>query len=166
MDDLLTERLALHPLTVDEAERLAAGGPADAGRWAPGYPSAGDVAGARRFLDVCAGAGDPRPFGAYEIRRRQDGRAIGGVGFHDAPDEDGSVTIGYGLIESVRGQGYASEALRGLLRFARESGVARVLGDADQDNAASHRVMASAGMELYAEDERLRYYRTVWTGSA
>jgi hypothetical protein len=46
------------------------------------------------LLTLCAATGDPQPFGAYEIRRRQDGHAIGAVGFHRPPDENGIVTIG------------------------------------------------------------------------
>lgn len=164
MDDLVTARLILHPLSVTEAEQVVAGEPGGGVRWAPGYPADGDVTGARNFLSVCASTGNPQPFGAYEIRRREDGQAIGGLGFHGAPDEHGSVTIGYGLISSVRGKGYASEALRGLLLFAREHGITCVVGDADHDNAASQRVMASVGMELVAEDGRLKHYKIAWAG--
>jgi RimJ/RimL family protein N-acetyltransferase len=159
MEDLVTERLVLHPFTVAEAERLVAAGPAPAG----GYPTGMDVAGARRYLEVCASDGDPRPFGAYEIRVRADGRAIGGAGFHAAPDGGGAVTIGYGLVEAARGHGYAAEALRELLRFARAGGAARVRGDTDRGNVASQRVMAAAGMRLVAEDDALKYYELAWT---
>ncbi|MFD5746261.1 GNAT family N-acetyltransferase [Streptomyces sp. NPDC059255] len=162
MDDLVTERLVLHPLSVLEAERVAAGEPAAGDLWAPGYPADGDMAGARRFLTTCSITGDPGPFGTYEIRRRTDGHAIGGLDFHSVPDEDLAVTIGYGLIPSVHGQGYASEALRGLLRYARARGVSRVQGDTDQDNIASQRVMTAVGMRLVAEDEALKYYRIVF----
>ncbi|MFE0630784.1 GNAT family N-acetyltransferase [Streptomyces sp. NPDC058864] len=162
MDDLATARLVLHPMTADEAERVLAGEPGDAARWAPGYPTDGDVFAARRFLGTCAATGDPRPFGNYEIRRREDGRAIGGIGFHGRPDEHGDVTIGYGLVPSARGSGYASEALRGLLLFARAHGVTRVKGDADLDNTASQHVMTAAGMRPAGEDERLRYFVTTW----
>jgi RimJ/RimL family protein N-acetyltransferase len=162
MDDLVTERLVLHLLTVDEAERVAAGAPGNADRWAAGYPSAADVMGARKFAKAFADTGDPGAFGAYEIRRREDGQAIGGIGFHGPPDEAGSVTIGYSLIPSARGRGYAAEALRGLVRFARKQGVRRVKGDADLDNVASHRVMVAAGMRLVAEDERLKYFEADW----
>lgn len=165
MDDLVTERLVLHPLTVAEAERVAAGEPEPPDGWAPGYPADGDMVGARRYLTTCAITGDPRPFGAYEIRRRADGLAIGGVGFHGAPDDDLSVSIGYGLIPSAQGEGYASEALRALLRFARDRGVARVNGDADRDNIPSQRVMNAAGMRLVSEDEELRYYRVTFSSS-
>lgn len=90
---------------------------------------------------------------------------IGGVGFHGRPDSDGRVTIGYGLIPSVRGRGYASEALRALLAFARSQGVASVKGDADLDNTRSHHVMAAAGMRLVGEDDRLKHFRIDWTGT-
>jgi RimJ/RimL family protein N-acetyltransferase len=167
MKDLVTARLVLHPMTVWEAEDMLAGGLESGGRWAPGYPTEGDVSAARRFLGTWADAGDPWPFGNYEIRRREDGQTIGGIGFHGPADENGSVTIGYGLIPSVRGKGYAAEALRGLLEFARARGVARVKGDADHDNIASQRVMMAAGMQPAGEDEHVRYFEIAWTdGSA
>lgn len=99
----MTARLVLHPLNVSEAERVVAGEQSDHALWAPGY----DVAGAKHFLKTCAKTGGPQPFGAYEIRRRHDGYAIGGLGFLWPPDENGSVTIGYGLIPSVRGMSVA-----------------------------------------------------------
>jgi RimJ/RimL family protein N-acetyltransferase len=150
-------------MSPSEAERVVAGEPDSSARWAPGYPTEGDVAGARRFLNVCASTGAPQPFGAFEIRRREDESAIGGLGFHGPPDHNGSVTIGYGLIPSVQGKGYASEALRTLLAFARARGITSVQGDTDHDNIASQHVMTAVGMQLVAEDERLKYYEITWT---
>ncbi len=152
-------------MTVSEAEQVVAGEPQSGARWAPGYPADGDVSAARRFLGTCANTGDPQPFGNYEIRRREDGQAIGGVGFHGPADEQGSVTIGYGLIPSARGRGYASEALRRLLLVARARGVTCVKGDADHDNAASQHVMLAAGMRPAGEDERVRYFEIAWSGA-
>ncbi|MCT2592489.1 GNAT family N-acetyltransferase [Streptomyces sp. N2-109] len=162
MDDLLTTRLLLHPLTVAEAERVASGEPGPDDRWAPGYPAEGDVEGVRDFLNACAATGNPQPFGDYEIRRREDGRAIGGLGFNGPPDEAGRMTIGYALIPSVRGNGYATEALRGLLEFARARGIVCVKGDADHGNIASQKVMLAAGMRQVAEDERVKFYEVTW----
>ncbi|MFJ8862377.1 GNAT family N-acetyltransferase [Streptomyces sp. NPDC102451] len=169
LDTLMTARLALHPLTAVEAALVETGdtrNPPDGARWAPGYPDDGDRAGARRFLATCASAGSTQPFGPYEIRRRADGMAIGGAAFHGRPDAAGQVTVGYGLISSARGRGYASEALRALLAFARSQGVLSVKGDADLDNVGSHRVMASAGMRLVAVDDRLKHYRIDWRGTS
>jgi RimJ/RimL family protein N-acetyltransferase len=166
MGDLVTARLVLHPMSVIEAERVVAAEPNDGARWAPGYPPEGDVAAAREFLSICANTGDPQPFGAYQILRREDGHAIGGLGFRGAADENGSVTIGYGLIPSARGKGYASEALRGLLLFARAHGIACVEGDTTHDNTSSQHVMTAVGMRLVAEDERLKHYKITWTDAA
>ncbi len=166
MGDLVTERLVLHPITVGEAERLVAGEPDDGARWAPGYPTDVDLSAAGRFLARCATGGDPRPLGAYEIRRREDGQAVGGLDFHGPADEDGRVTIGYGLVPSARGKGYASEALRALLALARACGIRSVEGDADHDNTASQNVMTAVGMRLIAEDERVKYYRIAWPDTA
>jgi RimJ/RimL family protein N-acetyltransferase len=165
MGELVTARLVLHPMTAGEAEAVVAGDSHGGDHWAPGYPTAGDVIAAKRFLGACATTGDPQPFGNYEIRRREDGQAVGGLGFHGPADEHGTVTIGYGLIPSVRGKGYASEALRELLLFARAHGVTCVKGDADVDNTASHHVMTAAGMRPTGHDERVRYFEITWTGT-
>ncbi|KOU00662.1 acetyltransferase [Streptomyces sp. NRRL F-5755] len=166
MSDLQTARLVLHPLTVAEAERVAARTPAGGDRWAPGYPTDGDVESATDFLRRCAATGNPQPFGDYEIRRRADGLVIGSLGYNRPPAADGSVTVGYGLVPAARGHGYATEALCELLRLARERGVTCVKGDADHDNVASQRVMAAAGMRPAGEDERVKYFEITWPAPA
>ncbi|MFR9675516.1 GNAT family N-acetyltransferase [Streptomyces sp. TR02-1] len=154
----MTPRLVLHPLTPAEAERVAARTPEPGDRWAPGYPREDDVDGARLFLAACAVSGEPWPFGTYEIRRREDGRAIGTAGFHGPPDAGGEVAVGYGLVPQARRRGYAAEALRALLDVARRQGVQCVTGDTEADNTASRRTMSAAGMQLVREDARLAHY--------
>jgi RimJ/RimL family protein N-acetyltransferase len=156
--DVATPRLLLHPLSADEAERVVAGEPGPEDRWAPGYPDAYDVKGVSAYLATCSISGDPTPFGTYEIRRRSDGYAIGGLGFHGPPDGNDDVTVGYSVIASEHGNGYATEALRGLLAHVRALGVRGVRGDTGLGNVASQRVMTAAGMRPVGEDERLRYY--------
>lgn len=63
----------------------------------------------------------------------------------------------------MQGEGYASEALRALLLFARARGVTCVEGDTTNDNVASQHVMTAVGMRLVAEDGRLKYYKIAWT---
>jgi ribosomal-protein-alanine N-acetyltransferase len=43
---------------------------------------------------------------------------IGIGGYYGAPDENGMVEIGYGIAPEYRGQGYATEAARGLIERA------------------------------------------------
>ncbi|MCX5339048.1 GNAT family N-acetyltransferase [Streptomyces atratus] len=166
MTDLETPRLFLRLMSASDALQVMAGKPGNGARWALGYPSPGEMAAAERFLDTCATTGDPSPFGSYEIRRRDNGEVIGGLGFHGAPDENGHVTIGYGLVPSAQGMGYASEALRVLLLFARDQGVSSVHGDTDLDNLASQHVMTAVGMHLVKEDALLKYYRIDWEQQA
>lgn len=158
----MTARLLLRPMTVDSATRVVRRTPAADDRWAPDYPTDGDVESATDFLGHCAGTGDPQPFGDYEVVRREDGLVIGSLGFNRPPDEHGTVTVGYGLVAEARGHGYATEGLRALLDLARRHGITRVRGDADHDNVASQRVMTAAGMRFTGEDARVKYYETAW----
>ncbi len=161
-NDLRTDRLVLHPLSVADSERLVAGGPYHR---TPDYPREGDISAARRFLRVCAEKGDPSPYANFEIRLRESGLPVGGIGFHDAEDESGAVTVGYGLIPQAWGKGYATEALREVVRFARACGATRVKGDADHANVASQRVMRAAGMLPVGEDAEVRYFEVAWDGA-
>ncbi|WP_229860474.1 GNAT family N-acetyltransferase [Streptomyces litmocidini] len=156
IEPVATARLVLHPLSEAEAARIVARQAGAGDRWGEEYPGDGDVRAATGFLRGLAEQGDPGVFRPYEIRL--DGVVVGGIGFHGPPDEIGVATVGYGLTPAVRGNGYASEALRALLEVARVAGVAGVKGDADLDNPASHRVMEAAGMRCVAEDDRLRHF--------
>ncbi|MFB7515886.1 GNAT family N-acetyltransferase [Streptomyces sp. NPDC056144] len=156
IESVATERLLLHPVTVEAAERVVAQEPGEGDRWAEGYPRDGDVRALTGFLAKVAGHGDPGVFRHYEIRL--DGVVVGGIGFHGPPDETGVATVGYGLAPGARGKGYASEALRALIELARRAGASGVKGDADLTNPDSHRVMEAAGMPCVGEDETLRYF--------
>ncbi|MEW2220121.1 GNAT family N-acetyltransferase [Streptomyces sp. NPDC006990] len=162
--DLHTERLVLHPMTRQEAGRVVRRRPGPGDRWGPEYPDAMDVRGARVLLAACGADGDRRPVGNYEIRRREDGCAIGGIGLNRVSGAADAVTVGYGLNVSARGKGYATEALRALLAYAWSQGVTRVEADADLDNAASQHVMAAAGMWPVGQDHRVRYFAATAPG--
>ena len=162
MKELVTTRLWLRPIGVAEARSVAAGVPGAGSAWAPGYPALSDIVAAGGYLEHRDAAGDPRPFGHYQLVRRADGLTIGGAGFHGPPGERCDVTIGYGVIPAARRSGYASEALRALLEFARVRGVALVHGTADRANDASQRVMTAVGMVLVGEDHASRHYAIGW----
>ena len=120
VSDLYTTHLVLHALDLAEAQRivLARLGPGDS--WADDYPFEGDLVVLEMMSRAGAGAGaDPRPFGYHRISRRVDGRALGGIGFKGAP-VNGALEVGYGLVPSARGQGYAREALRAGFRVVRD----------------------------------------------
>ena len=109
---IVTRRLLLVQLGVEEAVALVDGRGGSDRPWAPGYPDDGALVAAGFVMTAAQHGRDLGPFGTYEIIRRSDGRVIGAAGFTGQPDETGAVRVGYGLAESARGEGYATEALK------------------------------------------------------
>ncbi|HQU00034.1 MAG TPA: GNAT family N-acetyltransferase [Acidimicrobiales bacterium] len=157
MTDLQTERLVLHPVDVDEAERIIARQAGAPDSWAEDFPFDGDVVGATFYLRACAERGSQPPFGFYRLTRLADGRAIGGIGFK-APPVQGHVEIGYGLAPSARGQGLASEAVMAIVDVARTQKVTKVLASTTHDNIASQRTLFHAGFTVAKSDDEMHYY--------
>jgi RimJ/RimL family protein N-acetyltransferase len=138
-------RLTLQGVTPAAAGDLAAGG--DGGfAWVDGGPFQGTRDAAGMLLKAYE-AGVHRPeWGVFALVRREDGRAVGGIGFHGPPDEDGRVEVGYDLAEAARGHGYATEGLRALTAWALERDeVTSVCATTEPDNTASQAVIARAG---------------------
>ncbi|MET9081158.1 GNAT family N-acetyltransferase [Streptomyces sp. NPDC004237] len=150
---LPAERLDLVGIRPAAARDLRLGG--DGGfEWIEGGPYEGtrDAAG---FLLKAYEGGVHRPeFGVFALVRREDGRAIGGLGFHSAPDGDGRVEIGYDLTEAARGHGYATEALRTLADWAlARDDVHSLFATVDTANTPSRAVVTRAGFTKVSEDE-------------
>ncbi|MFJ8031196.1 GNAT family N-acetyltransferase [Streptomyces sp. NPDC096032] len=152
---LPTERLTLTGIRPAAARDLRLGG--DGGlAWADGGPYEGtrEAAG---FLVKAYEAGVHRPeFGVFALVRREDGLAVGGIGFHGAPDEEGTVEIGYDLVEGARGRGYATEAVDALAAWAlARPDVASVIATIEADNVPSQHVVTRAGFtRATLEEER------------
>jgi RimJ/RimL family protein N-acetyltransferase len=54
----------------------------------------------------------------FAVVDQQSGLVIGNAGFTDAPDDQGMVEIGYGIVPSFEGRGFATEAAEALIAFA------------------------------------------------
>lgn len=165
MTDVHTLRLILHPVDSAEAERIVARRPGPGDRWAPDFPFDGDVVGLSAALQAAAASDEPCPLGHYRVARAADGLAIGGIGFKGRPD-DGSVEIGFGLVPSARGHGYAAEAARALVALAARQGLDRVVADTDGDNIASQRTLERAGFAPAGTDGSLFRYAIVLPGAS
>jgi len=77
----------------------------------------------------------------WQIYLREDGAPIGSLGFKGSP-ENGEVEIGYGIDESFRNKGYTTEAVKAAMNWAcSKDGVYFITAEAEQDNAASQRVL-------------------------
>lgn len=154
---ITTARLVLRPIDDDEARRIHGRAKAPDDRWASDYPFEGDLAGIGAFLHATEQHGEQRPFGYYQVSLRSHGLAIGGIGFKGPPSE-GAVEVGYGLVPSARGNGYATEALQAILDLSATLHVRTVRADTDLDNIASQRVLEKAGFARTGQDTGARYY--------
>jgi len=148
-------RIALQPIDVASARRMLDGTPGPNDRWAPDYPFVDELDVLRMFVELPRDA----PFGLYAIRRLSDGLLVGGIGFF-GPPRDGVAELGFGLVGSARGRGFAAEALTAAIRIALSNGATSVIADAAVDNPASHATMRNAGMVELRRDAELVYFGT------
>lgn len=152
------ERLTLQGVTPAAAADLCAGGTGGF-EWIEGGPFAGtrDAAG---MIVKAYESGVHRPeWGVFVLVRTEDGRAVGAMGFHGTPDEEGRVEVGYDLAENARGNGYATEALRALSAWAlARDDLSLLFAAIERTNTPSQRVVARAGFTRVSEDEEQYAY--------
>lgn len=144
-------RLELRPVPWDTVKAIVDG--CRLADWADDFPATGDVVIAR-LLHRAGPRPSPRDehsdlWGHYHVIERSSGLVIGGIGFFGPPSSDGEAEIGYGIVPSRRGVGYATEGVVALVAAAwTYPGVARVVANTDADNIASQRVLEKAGFHL------------------
>ncbi|MFI8961874.1 GNAT family N-acetyltransferase [Streptomyces sp. NPDC053493] len=146
--ELATERLVLRTWTAAEVLAVLDGetGERPAG-WAGDFPSEGDTVIATLLGDHPDWLG---PYGHRLIIERDGGLVVGSIGLFWPPAE-GVLELGYGVVASRRGRGYATEATRALAGFALAApGVHTVAAGVELPNPASLRVLEKAG---FARDD-------------
>jgi ribosomal-protein-alanine N-acetyltransferase len=148
-----TERLTLNALDVPAAQAIVAGS-REGRSWHVEFPRGDDQDAAAMVLQQGA-----TRFGCHVIIEKVSSLAVGTIGFFGPPDDTGSVMVGFGLVEAVRGQGYATEALRGLVEYAcAQPSVRTITADSLQHNASAHRVLEKAGFRRTHTTEDAYWY--------
>jgi ribosomal-protein-alanine N-acetyltransferase len=129
--------------------------------WAEDFPAPGDVfiAGGihRGEIGQAQRSGGEALWGHHQVVETSSGLVVGGVGFHGAP-KGGEVEIGYGIVPSRQGRGYATEAVSTLVSLALSMPeVVGVVAGTDADNVASQRVLEKTGFRPVDESDGWRY---------
>lgn len=92
-----------------------------------------------------------RPASRLEPREERP-LLIGGGGFKGPPDADGTIEIGYSIVEEYYGRGMATEAVAATLSWAfGDPRVRRVVAETLPDRRASQRVLEKNGFERTKE---------------
>jgi ribosomal-protein-alanine N-acetyltransferase len=155
-DDLYSERLRLRAFEAADVDAILADRRDDS--WAADFPSEGDrVIAAMLSRTGLPGAPDRR-YGIRIIVEGDSGLLIGGVGFF-GPPENGGVEIGYGVVGSRKGQGYATEAVAAMVANATSDPVlTHIRAGVELSNPASIRVLEKNGFtEVARDDEQATY---------
>jgi len=182
----VSARLIVRPVPWDAVLAITGGERLD--DWAPDYPGDGDVVIARLLqgadqdvgpevgqaevgqaragdaVGQVAGSSGAEPgdeaWGHRQVVERGSGLVVGGIGFF-GPPRDAEVEIGYGIVPSRQGRGYATEALRAMIAMAwADARVSTVVAGTDPGNVASQRVLEKAGFRRIAATGEFRYELT------
>ena len=129
--------------------------------WAEDFPAEGDafIAGGlhRGEIDREQRSGGEVLWGHHQVVETSSGLVVGGVGFH-GPPKGGEAEIGYGIVPSRQGRGYATEVVRTLVSLALNMPeVVGVIASTDAGNVASQRVLEKAGFRLVDKSDSCRY---------
>jgi ribosomal-protein-alanine N-acetyltransferase len=149
MQEIDAGRVLLRPIDVETARTVLDGRIPNGVLFASDWPSQFSL----EVMDLVAGAraGEVRQFGPFFLVHKTDGVVIGEIGAVVDPAKE-TAQVGYSLVESSWGQGYATEALKALLSELLARGVVRrVVGETYADHHASRRVMEKAGMHHCGE---------------
>jgi RimJ/RimL family protein N-acetyltransferase len=162
--EIRTERLVLSVLEEgDAADLLAYRALPDVSRFQTWEPSTTDDA--RGFIgrvkDVAFDT--PGAWFQFGIRLREGGRLVGDLGVHAPFDDSRQAEVGVSLDPTHQGQGLATEALAGVLRYLFEAcGKHRVFASVDPRNAASIALMERVGMRQEAHFRQSLWFKGEW----
>jgi 8-oxo-dGTP diphosphatase len=160
--ELTTERLRLRPLHPADAPAIAEQvNDWEVVRYTTSIPFPYDRGMAEEFIasqqkrwQAWSGKEIPQEEVAFAIERNSDRRLIGCIGLQPAESGNG-LEFGYWLGKRYWGDGYATEAVGRLVRFAfLDLNLPEIWGAAVPTNDASHRVMEKNGFVIVAAGER------------
>lgn len=138
--DVVTDRLVLRSWTRTDIDAVRTG--TRMPDWADDFPAEGDLVVAGLLPD---NSGWSTAYGHRLIVERSTGLLVGSLGLF-WPPSNGELEIGYGIVASRRGRGYAPEAVRALTEFAFTAPEVRaVTAEVEPSNPASVRVLEKCG---------------------
>jgi [ribosomal protein S5]-alanine N-acetyltransferase len=150
---LLTDRLQLQPIPRQAAAVLPDGRdevcrPLGA-RLDVEWPDPNLFGVLRRHAQASSGT---ECFGVWVMIERESGSVVGDIGFHGAPDDAGTIEIGYSVIPRCRRRGYATEAANALVGWAHTQPTVRdIVAGCDTANEPSIRTLERVGFRRTGE---------------
>jgi ribosomal-protein-alanine N-acetyltransferase len=102
---------------------------------------------------------EPTGFESWMIVLKDEMTIIGDIGFKGIPNHFGAVDIGYGIIDSERKKGYASEATRGLIKWAFSISEVKVItAKCLLDNTDSSKILSKLNFNEVERDNEMIHW--------
>ena len=96
----------------------------------------------------------------WTLISKNDNKMVGDLCFVGAPNADGEIEIGYGTYEIFAGKGYMTEAVGGMISWAKKQPeILAIIADTEKQNTASFRVLEKNGFVKTDETETLLKWR-------
>lgn len=88
----------------------------------------------------------------WQIISKAENIIEGSIGFKGSPNQEGVVELGYGINENDEGQGFATEAVAIMTKWAlAQKPVKLVIAETEKENLASQRVLEKNNFSTYKE---------------
>lgn len=85
---------------------------------------------------------------------KSDQKIIGDIGFEGEPDANCEIEIGYGTYEAFRGRGFMTEAVAGIIEWAKaQDDVKTITASTGVDNVASYSILEKNNFIKVSEGE-------------
>ncbi|AWI05794.1 GNAT family N-acetyltransferase [Clostridium drakei] len=95
----------------------------------------------------------------WQIILKEENISIGSACFMRQANDSGIVEIGYGINEKYRCNGYMTESVEIICKWALgKQGVSRIIALTEKDNLASQKVLQKCGFVKYKEDDANKEY--------
>ncbi len=92
----------------------------------------------------------------WTIISKEDNKMVGDLCFVGAPNADGEIEIGYGTYDIFAGLGFMTEAVGGMISWAKkQQDIRTIIADTEKQNIASFRVLDKNGFVKTGETETL-----------
>jgi RimJ/RimL family protein N-acetyltransferase len=92
----------------------------------------------------------------WTIISKADNKMVGDLCFIGEPDDNGDIEIGYGTYEEFQKRGYMTEAVKGMIQWARQQPTVKsIVASTDKRNAASYSVLLKNNFSKTGETEEL-----------
>jgi hypothetical protein len=87
-------------------------------------------------------------------------KIVAELGFKGAPNESGEIEIGYGTMHQHRRKGYMTEAVGGMIQWAKNQGPVRwILAETEETNIPSIRIMEKNHFSVFNKKENMLWWK-------